>query len=271
MWPGPYGQGGGCRKYVLASLDQSLAADGRRLRRHLLLATGSTRRRRSRRRWARSTPPSARARRSTPASRSYSGPRTKEAVEILRAMGTPLLIHQPSYSMLNRWVEEDLLDVLGDEGVGCIAFSPLAQGMLTDKYLNGVPGGLARGAGQVALDRPADRAEPQAHPRPQPDGQGARPVARADGARVGAARPARHVGAHRRLVGRRSSRTASAPSRTSTSRRRSSTRSTSTRSRAASTSGSAPARAEAALGPGPAAYARSRMPPGLATRVGPAT
>jgi len=70
---------------------------------------------------------------------SYSGERTREAVAILRELGTPLLIHQPSYSMLNRWVEEDLLDVLGDEGVGCIAFSPLAQGMLTDKYLNGVP------------------------------------------------------------------------------------------------------------------------------------
>ena len=83
---------------------------------------------------------------------SYSGPRTREAVEILRAMGTPLLIHQPSYSMLNRWVEEDLLDVLGDEGVGCIAFSPLAQGMLTDKYLERRAGGLARVAGQVALD-----------------------------------------------------------------------------------------------------------------------
>ena len=70
---------------------------------------------------------------------SYSGTRTAEAVRILRAMGTPLLIHQPSYSMLNRWVEEDLLDVLGQEGVGCIAFSPLAQGMLTDRYLDGIP------------------------------------------------------------------------------------------------------------------------------------
>jgi L-glyceraldehyde 3-phosphate reductase len=70
---------------------------------------------------------------------SYSGTRTREAIAILRDLGTPLLIHQPSYSMLNRWVEEDLLDVLGEEGVGCIAFSPLAQGMLTDKYLGGVP------------------------------------------------------------------------------------------------------------------------------------
>ena len=79
---------------------------------------------------------------------SYSGPRTQEAVEILRAMGTPLLIHQPSYSMLNRWVEEDLLDVLGEEGVGCIAFSPLAQGMLTDKYLDGVPAGSRAAQGK---------------------------------------------------------------------------------------------------------------------------
>jgi L-glyceraldehyde 3-phosphate reductase len=68
------------------------------------------------------------------------GPRhTEEAIEILRHLGTPLLIHQPSYSMFNRWIEAELLDVLGREGVGCIAFSPLAQGMLTDKYLDGVP------------------------------------------------------------------------------------------------------------------------------------
>src|SRR3712207_4459616 len=70
---------------------------------------------------------------------SYSGPRTLEAVKILRDLGTPLLIHQPSYSMLNRWIEDDLLDVLEAEGVGCIAFSPLAQGMLTTRYLDGVP------------------------------------------------------------------------------------------------------------------------------------
>jgi len=72
---------------------------------------------------------------------SYSGQRTQEAVAILSRLGTPLLIHQPSYSMLNRWIEGDLLDVLGAEGVGCIAFSALAQGLLTDRYLNGVPDG----------------------------------------------------------------------------------------------------------------------------------
>jgi L-glyceraldehyde 3-phosphate reductase len=79
---------------------------------------------------------------------SYSGTRTREAIAILRDLGTPLLIHQPSYSMLNRWVEEDLLDVLGEEGVGCIAFSPLAQGMLTDKYLNGIPSGSRASQGK---------------------------------------------------------------------------------------------------------------------------
>jgi L-glyceraldehyde 3-phosphate reductase len=70
---------------------------------------------------------------------SYSAERTREAVRIGQEMGTPLLIHQPSYSMLNRWIEEDLLGVLEDEGLGCIAFSPLAQGMLTTRYLDGVP------------------------------------------------------------------------------------------------------------------------------------
>jgi L-glyceraldehyde 3-phosphate reductase len=72
---------------------------------------------------------------------SYSAERTAQAAAILRQLGTPLLIHQPSYSMLNRWIEEDLLDVLGEAGIGCIAFSPLAQGMLTSKYLDGIPAG----------------------------------------------------------------------------------------------------------------------------------
>ena len=72
---------------------------------------------------------------------SYSAERTREAAEILRGLGTPLVIHQPSYSLLNRWIEPDLLDVLGEEGIGCIVFSPLAQGMLTDKYLHGIPEG----------------------------------------------------------------------------------------------------------------------------------
>jgi L-glyceraldehyde 3-phosphate reductase len=70
---------------------------------------------------------------------SYSAKRTAQAIEILRGLGTPLLIHQPSYSMLNRWIEQELLSLLDEEGVGCIAFSPLAQGLLTDKYLGGIP------------------------------------------------------------------------------------------------------------------------------------
>jgi L-glyceraldehyde 3-phosphate reductase len=72
---------------------------------------------------------------------SYSAGKTEEAARILRELGTPLLIHQPSYSLLNRWIETELLDVLAQEGVGCIVFSPLAQGMLTDKYLDGIPEG----------------------------------------------------------------------------------------------------------------------------------
>jgi L-glyceraldehyde 3-phosphate reductase len=72
---------------------------------------------------------------------SYSAGDTRRAAAILRDMGVALLIHQPSYSLLNRWIEPDLLDALGDEGIGCITFSPLAQGMLTDRYLNGIPEG----------------------------------------------------------------------------------------------------------------------------------
>jgi L-glyceraldehyde 3-phosphate reductase len=82
---------------------------------------------------------------------SYSAERTQEAARILKDLGTPLLIHQPSYSMLNRWVEQGLLDVLREEGVGCIAFSPLAQGMLTDRYLQGIPEG-SRAAQGKSLD-----------------------------------------------------------------------------------------------------------------------
>jgi L-glyceraldehyde 3-phosphate reductase len=84
---------------------------------------------------------------------SYSARRTREAVTILRRLGTPLLIHQPSYSMLNRWIEPDLLGVLKEEGVGCIVFSPLGQGMLTDRYLQGVPeGSRASHPGSMSSD-----------------------------------------------------------------------------------------------------------------------
>jgi L-glyceraldehyde 3-phosphate reductase len=139
MWPGPYGEWGS-RKYLLASLDQSLARMGLEyvdifyshrndpetpleetmgaldaaVRTGKALYAGIS---------------------------SYSAERTREAAAILQDLGTPLLIHQPSYSMLNRWIEPDLLDALGELGVGTIVFSPLAQGMLTDKYLDGVPEG----------------------------------------------------------------------------------------------------------------------------------
>jgi L-glyceraldehyde 3-phosphate reductase len=139
MWPGPYGEWGS-RKYLLASLDQSLARMGLEyvdifyshrfdpetpleetmgaldtaVRQGKALYVGVS---------------------------SYSAEKTREAAAILDGLGTPLLIHQPSYSMLNRWIEPDLLDALGELGVGCIVFSPLAQGMLTDKYLNGIPEG----------------------------------------------------------------------------------------------------------------------------------
>src|ERR1700678_1860366 len=137
MWPGPYGLGGS-RKYMLASLDESLARMGleyvdifyshrptvdvpleetmgalaQAVRQGKALYVGVS---------------------------SYSPERTREAAKILRSEGVPLLIHQPSYSMLNRWIEKELLGTLEELGVGCIAFSPLAQGLLTDKYLNGVP------------------------------------------------------------------------------------------------------------------------------------
>src|ERR671925_717237 len=136
MWPGPYGDWGS-RKYLLASLDQSLARMGLEYvdifysHRHdpdtpleeTLGALDSAVRQ---------------GKALYVGVSSYSAGRTAEAVEILRDLGTPLLIHQPSYSLLNRWIETDLLDVLGREGVGAIVFSPLAQGMLTGKYLDGV-------------------------------------------------------------------------------------------------------------------------------------
>ena len=139
MWPGPYGDWGS-RKYLLASLDQSLARMGldyvdifyshradpdTPLEETMgALATAVT---------------SGRA--LYAGISSYSAERTAQAAAILRQLGTPLLIHQPSYSMLNRWVEDGLLDTLAAEGAGCIAFSPLAQGVLTGKYLAGVPAG----------------------------------------------------------------------------------------------------------------------------------
>ncbi|GAA2239225.1 L-glyceraldehyde 3-phosphate reductase [Herbiconiux moechotypicola] len=139
MWPGPYGEWGS-RKYLLASLDQSLARLGVDYvdvfyshradpdtpleetmgALHTAVQSG---------------------RALYAGISSYSPERTREAAAILADLGTPLLIHQPSYSMFNRWIEDGLLDTLGELGVGCIAFSPLAQGLLTDRYLGGVPEG----------------------------------------------------------------------------------------------------------------------------------
>ncbi|PZS15788.1 MAG: aldo/keto reductase, partial [Pseudonocardiales bacterium] len=137
MWPGPYGEFGS-RKYLLASLDQSLE----RLGLDYVDVFYSHR-------FDPDTPleetmgaldTAVRSGRALYAGiSSYSPERTVEAAGILRGMGTRLFIHQPSYSMLNRWIESGLLDTLGEIGAGCIAFSPLAQGMLTSKYLDGVP------------------------------------------------------------------------------------------------------------------------------------
>ena len=138
MWPGPYGQGGGARKHVLASLDQSLG----RLGLDYVDIFYSHR-------FDPDTPVEETMAALDTAVRSgralhvgissYSPEKTREAATIARELGTPLLIHQPSYSMLNRWVEDGLLDELEEQGMGCIAFTALAQGLLTDRYLDGVP------------------------------------------------------------------------------------------------------------------------------------
>jgi len=148
MWPGPYGVGGS-RKYLLASLDQSLARMGLD---HVDLFYSH--------RFDPDTPLEETMGALASAVHqgkalyvgisSYSPAKTREAALLLRDMGARLLIHQPSYSILNRWIETELLDVLAWEGVGCIAFSALAQGMLTDKYLDGVPGD-SRAAGEGSL------------------------------------------------------------------------------------------------------------------------
>jgi L-glyceraldehyde 3-phosphate reductase len=157
MWPGPYGEWGS-RKYLLASLDQSLkrmaleyvdifyshrfdpvtpleetmGALDTAVRQGKALYVGIS---------------------------SYTAEQTREAAEILSALGTPLLIHQPSYSLLNRWIEPELLDALEELGIGCIGFSPLAQGMLTDKYLKGIPqGSRATQDGSLSPDLLTDEA-----------------------------------------------------------------------------------------------------------------
>jgi L-glyceraldehyde 3-phosphate reductase len=137
MWPGPYGEWGS-RKYLLASLDQSLKRMGVQ---YVDIFYSH--------RFDPNTPleetmgaldTAVRSGRALYVGISSYGPKkTREAAAILRELKTPFVIHQPSYSMLNRWVENGLLDVLQEEGIGCIAFSPLAQGLLTTKYLNGIP------------------------------------------------------------------------------------------------------------------------------------
>jgi len=139
MWAGPYGDWGS-RKYLLASLDQSLARMGLE---YVDIFYSH--------RFDPNTPleetmgaldAAVRSGKALYAGiSSYSPQQSQEAYAILKSMGTPLLIHQPSYSMVNRWIEGGLLDTLGDLGVGCIAFSPLAQGVLTSKYLGGIPAG----------------------------------------------------------------------------------------------------------------------------------
>jgi L-glyceraldehyde 3-phosphate reductase len=152
MWPGPYGEWGS-RKYLLASLDQSLARMGLD---YVDIFYSH--------RFDPDTPleetmgaldTAVRSGRALYAGiSSYSAERTKDAAAIMRQLGTPVLIHQPSYSMLNRWIEGGLLDVLAAAGVGCIAFSPLAQGLLTTRYLDGIPAGSrASRGGSLTADQ----------------------------------------------------------------------------------------------------------------------
>src|SRR5437773_3119861 len=150
MWPGPYGIWGS-RKYLLASLEQSL----RRMGLEYVDIFYSHR-------FDPQTPLEETMGALDTAVRqgkalyagisSYSAQHTAEAAAILRDLGTPLLIHQPSYSLLNRWIEDGLLDVLGELGIGCIAFSPLAQGLLSSRYLHGVPEG-SRASRESSLSR----------------------------------------------------------------------------------------------------------------------
>jgi L-glyceraldehyde 3-phosphate reductase len=149
MWPGPYGIGAS-RKYLLASLDDSLKRMGLDYV-DIFYAH---------RPWADTPLEETMGALATAVHQgkalyvgisSYSPERTRQAAEILKSMGVPLLIHQPSYSMLNRWIEKGLLDTLNEVGAGCIAFSPLAQGLLTTKYLNGVPEGSRAALGNSSL------------------------------------------------------------------------------------------------------------------------
>ena len=153
MWPGPYGDWGS-RKYLLASLDQSLARMGLDYVDIFYSHRSDPQTPLEETMGALHTAVTS-GRALYAGISSYSPQRTERAAAILRDLGTPLLIHQPSYSILNRWIEGGLLDTLGREGVGCIAFSPLAQGLLTSKYLAGVPEGsrAARADSSLAADQ----------------------------------------------------------------------------------------------------------------------
>jgi L-glyceraldehyde 3-phosphate reductase len=152
MWPGPYGEWGS-RKYLLASLDQSLARMGLEYVDIFYSHRADPDTPLEETMGALATAVSS-GKALYAGISSYSPQRTAEAAAILRQLGTPLLIHQPSYSLLNRWVEHGLLDTLEREGVGCIVFSPLAQGLLTGKYLSGVPvGSRASRPGSLSPDQ----------------------------------------------------------------------------------------------------------------------
>jgi L-glyceraldehyde 3-phosphate reductase len=152
MWPGPYGDRGS-RKYLLASLDQSLARMGLEYVDIFYSHRADPDTPLEETMGALATAVSS-GRALYAGISSYSAQRTARAAEILRELGTPLLIHQPSYSLLNRWVEQGLLGTLEEAGAGCIAFSPLAQGLLTGKYLDGIPdGSRASRPGSLSADQ----------------------------------------------------------------------------------------------------------------------
>jgi L-glyceraldehyde 3-phosphate reductase len=151
MWPGPYGIGGS-RKYLLTSLDDSLKRMGLDYV-DIFYAH---------RPWNNCPLEETMGALATAVQQgkalyvgisSYNADRTRRAAEILKSLGVPLLIHQPSYSMLNRWIEKGLLDALDEVGAGCIAFSPLAQGLLTNKYLNGVPADARAGKSNSSVPK----------------------------------------------------------------------------------------------------------------------
>ena len=138
MWPGPYGESGIAQ--VPAGLARPVAPpDGGRVRGPLLLTTAPTPRRRSRRRWARWRTRSGAAEALYVGISNYRAPEAARAIQLLRELGTPCLIHQPRYSMLDRWLEPELFPLLEREGVGAIPFSPLAKGLLTNRYFAGIP------------------------------------------------------------------------------------------------------------------------------------